>query len=122
MLKHNAAFSGFSVDDVNAAHTFYSETLGLDVSKDQMGFLNLHLAGGGTVLVYDKPNHVPAEYTCLNFAVDDIDEAVTWLNERGVATKIYESGDERGIHRGGGPDIAWFKDPAGNVCSVLVTG
>lgn len=121
MLKHKAAFSGFSVDDIDAARTFYRDTLGLKVTEDDMGFLNLHLTGGGTVLVYSKPDHVPAEYTCLNLAVDDIDEAVTALNDSGVQTKIYDSGDERGIHRDNGPDIAWFKDPAGNVISVLVT-
>jgi catechol 2,3-dioxygenase-like lactoylglutathione lyase family enzyme len=120
MLKHNAAFSGFSVDDMDAARTFYRDVLGVEAIDDEMGFLNLHLKGGGTVLVYSKPDHVPAEYTCLNFAVDDIDEAVSRLNELGVQTKIYDSGDERGIHRGNGPDIAWFKDPAGNVISVLV--
>jgi catechol 2,3-dioxygenase-like lactoylglutathione lyase family enzyme len=121
MLKDSAAFSGFSVDDVNSARKFYEETLGLTVSDAGMGFIDLHLGSGATVLVYPKPDHVPAEYTCLNFPVTDIDEAVTWLNEQGVATKIYESGDDRGIHRGDGPDIAWFKDPAGNVLSVLVT-
>jgi hypothetical protein len=92
-----------------------------------MGFLELHLATGGSVLIYQKDNHVPAEYTCLNFPVADIDEAVTWLNDRGVVTKIYHgpSTDERGIARGStsgdGPDICWFKDPDGNVLSVLVT-
>jgi catechol 2,3-dioxygenase-like lactoylglutathione lyase family enzyme len=120
MLRTSQAFSGFSVDDVDAARTFYRDTLGLEVSDDPMGFLDLRLGSGATVLIYSKPNHVPAEYTCLNFPVSDIDDAVTWLNERGVQTKIYDSGDERGIHRGDGPDIAWFKDPAGNVLSVLV--
>lgn len=120
MLRDSKAFSGFSVDDLKTARRFYEETLGLEVSDDEMGFLNIRLGTGAVVLAYSKPNHVPAEYTCLNFPVADIDEAVTWLNERGVATKIYESGDERGIHRGDGPDIAWFKDPAGNVLSVLV--
>lgn len=120
MLRSSQAFSGFSVDDIDAARAFYGDTLGLDVQPDPMGFLDLKLGSGATVLIYSKPNHVPAEYTCLNFPVDDIDAAVSWLNERGVQTKIYDSGDERGIHRGDGPDIAWFKDPAGNVLSVLV--
>ena len=124
MLKQSQAFSGFSVKDIDAARTFYGETLGLDVGEDPMGFLNLHLGSGATVLIYQKDNHVPAEYTCLNFPVADIDEAVTWLNERGVTTKIYDGEwtDERGIARGDGPDICWFKDPDGNVLSVLVTG
>jgi catechol 2,3-dioxygenase-like lactoylglutathione lyase family enzyme len=124
MLKDSKAFSGFSVKDIDTARTFYGETLGLKVTDDPMGFLNLHLGSGATVLIYQKDDHVPAEYTCLNFPVADIDEAVAWLNERGVTTKIYqdESTDERGISRGNGPDICWFKDPDGNVLSVLVTG
>ena len=128
MLRESKAFSGFSVKDIDAARTFYRDTLGLEVSDDPMGFLDLRLATGGTVLVYQKDDHVPAEYTCLNFPVRDIDEAVTWLNDRGVVTKIYHGPgtDERGIARGSesgqGPDICWFKDPDGNVLSVLVTG
>ncbi len=127
MLNDSKAFSGFSVKDIDAARTFYRDTLGLEVGDDPMGFLELHLATGGSVLIYQKDNHVPAEYTCLNFPVADIDEAVTWLNERGVVTKIYDgaSTDERGIARGSvsgdGPDICWFKDPDGNVLSVLAT-
>ncbi len=128
MLKDSKAFSGFSVKDIDRARTFYKDTLGLDVRDDPMGFLDLALGSGGVVLVYQKDNHVPAEYTCLNFPVNDIDEAVTWLNDRGVVTKIYDGDftDERGIARGSasgqGPDICWFKDPDGNVLSVLVTG
>jgi catechol 2,3-dioxygenase-like lactoylglutathione lyase family enzyme len=128
MLRDSKAFGGFSVKDIDAARSFYRDTLGLDVGDDPMGFLELHLATGGSVLIYQKDDHVPAEYTCLNFPVADIDEAVTWLNERGVTTKIYDGEwtDERGIARGssggGGPDICWFKDPDGNVLSVLVTG
>lgn len=122
MLSTSPAFSGFSTDDIVAAKKFYGETLGLTVT-DEMGFIRLHLGAGGSVLVYDKPNHEPATFTVLNFPVDDVEKAVDWLNERGVVTKIYtepESGtDERGIARGNGPDIAWFKDPAGNVLSVL---
>ena len=128
MLRDSSAFSGFSVKDIDRARTFYKDTLGLNVLDDPMGFLDLALGTGGVVLVYQKDNHVPAEYTCLNFPVDDIDEAVTWLNDRGVVTKIYDgdSTDERGIARGSasgdGPDICWFKDPDGNVLSVVVTG
>jgi catechol 2,3-dioxygenase-like lactoylglutathione lyase family enzyme len=128
VLKDSKAFSGFSVKDIDRARTFYKDTLGLDVRDDPMGFLDLALGSGGVVLVYQKDNHVPAEYTCLNFPVNDIDEAVTWLNDRGVVTKIYDGDftDERGIARGSasgqGPDICWFKDPDGNVLSVLVTG
>jgi predicted enzyme related to lactoylglutathione lyase len=124
MLSTSRAYSGFSVDDMAAAKTFYGETLGLNVTENAMGFLTLNLGGGGSVLVYDKPNHEPASFTVLNFPVENIDEAVTWLNERGVTTKIYTDPDfgtdERGIVRGNGPDIAWFRDPAGNVISVLV--
>ncbi len=128
MLNGSKAFSGFSVKDIDAARTFYRDTLGLDVKDDDMGFLDLKLGTGGVVLIYQKDDHVPAEYTCLNFPVADIDEAVTWLNDRGVVTKIYDGEwtDERGIARGSqsgqGPDICWFKDPDGNVLSVLVTG
>ena len=127
MLKDSKAFSGFSVKDLEGARAFYGETLGLEVRDDAMGFLDLQLGSGASVFIYSKDNHVPAEYTCLNFPVKDIDEAVTWLNERGVTTKIYDDNtDERGIARGsaagGGPDICWFKDPDGNVLSVLVTG
>ena len=128
MLKDSKAFSGFSVKDIDGARTFYKDTLGLDVKDDDMGFLDLQLGTGGVVLIYQKDDHVPAEYTCLNFPVADIDDAVTWLNERGVVTKIYDGEwtDERGIARGSesgqGPDICWFKDPAGNVLSVIVTG
>ena len=128
MLRDSSAFSGFSVKDIEGARTFYQDTLGLDVRDDPMGFLYLALGTGGVVLVYQKDDHVPAEYTCLNFPVDDIDEAVTWLNDRGVVTKIYDGDftDERGIARGSvsgdGPDICWFKDPDGNVLSVIVTG
>lgn len=127
MLGSSHAFSGFSVDNLEAAQKFYGETLGLRVEKNTMGFLNLHLATGGIVLIYPKPDHQPATFTILNFPVDDIDAAVTELNARGVKTKIYEGDftDERGIARPtrpeDGPPICWFTDPAGNVLSVLVT-
>ncbi|WP_040168266.1 VOC family protein [Microbacterium gorillae] len=121
-------FSGFSVDDIDAAHAFYADTLGMDVSPNAMGFLDLHLPDGGTILVYAKPDHVPASFTILNFPVSDVEAAVDDLNARGVVTKIYtnpDSGtDEKGIAHGGpgrGPDIAWFTDPAGNVLSVLAS-
>lgn len=121
----DGAFSGLSVDDIDAARSFYIDTLGLDVETNAMGFLEIRLASGGSILVYAKPDHTPASFTILNFPVDDIDAAVDELRERGVDTKIYPDevfpSDERGIVRGGGggPDIAWFRDPAGNVIAVL---
>ncbi len=125
MFAESQAFSGFSVDDIDAARTFYRDTLGLDVEDNDMGFLNIHLATGGNILIYPKEEHVPATYTILNFPVDDIDAAVDELNSRGVVTKIYDDvTDERGVMRPpdpeSGPPICWFKDPAGNVLSVLV--
>ncbi len=123
MFTTDGAFSGFSVDDVSAAKHFYGTQLGLDVRENDMGFLNLHLSSGAVILIYVKPNHVPAEYTVLNFEVDDVEAAVDDLNARGVVTKIYTEPsfgtDAKGISRGQGPDIAWFTDPAGNVLSVL---
>ncbi|MGN7950259.1 VOC family protein [Microbacterium sp. 22215] len=120
------AFSGFSVDDIDAARSFYGDTLGFDVTTNAMGFLDIHLPDGGSILVYAKPNHTPASFTILNFPVDDIDAAVDELNGRGVVTKIYDDSefatDEKGILRGApdrGPDIAWFTDPAGNVLAVM---
>lgn len=125
MFTTENAFSGFSVDDLASARAFYSKTLGLKVTEDGMGFLNLHLSSGAIVLVYGKRDHAPASYTVLNFGVDDVDSAVADLNSRGVITKIYPDdlmpSDERGIVRGNGPDIAWFTDPAGNVLSVVKT-
>jgi catechol 2,3-dioxygenase-like lactoylglutathione lyase family enzyme len=124
-FQTDGAFSGFSVDDIDAARKFYKDTLGLDVDDNDMGFLNLRLASGSSILIYSKPNHEPASYTILNFPVDDVDAAVDELNGRGVKTKIYSDDematDEKGIARGNGrgPDIAWFEDPAGNVLSVL---
>ncbi|MDQ6688841.1 MAG: VOC family protein, partial [Actinomycetota bacterium] len=116
-----AAFSGFSVDDVTEAKRFYGDVLGLDVSEDN-GMLTLHLAGGRDTLVYPKPKHQPATYTILNFPVSDIEEAVDELVRRGVTFEQYDGLDERGINRHGGPLIAWFTDPAGNILSVLETG
>ncbi|MDF2441867.1 MAG: hypothetical protein JWR01_70 [Subtercola sp.] len=123
MFTTTGAFSGFSVDDIPAARRFYGETLGLTVSDNAMGFIELHLPSGGTVLAYPKPNHEPASYTMLNFPVENIDSAVDDLRSRGVDTNIYAGGgmpvDEKGIMRGNGPDIAWFRDPAGNVIAVI---
>ena len=123
MFRTDDAFSGFSVDDIDAARHFYGEVLGLDVTPNAMGFLDLALPSGGTVLIYHKPNHEPATFTILNFPVDDVEAAVDDLNARGVVTKIYTDPDfgtdAKGISRGLGPDIAWFTDPAGNVLSVL---
>ncbi|MGX7682007.1 VOC family protein [Jatrophihabitans sp. DSM 45814] len=118
MLENSKAFSGFSVNDVPKARQFYGETLGLRVSE-QNGMLELHLAGDRDTLVYPKPDHVPATFTILNFPVEDIESAVDELTARGVQFEHYEWVDERGINRQGGPLIAWFKDPAGNVLSVI---
>ena len=120
-------FSGFSANDIDAARDFYRDALGLDVSEGPMGNLDIALPSGGHVFVYPKPDHTPASFTILNLAVDDIDAAVDDLNAKGVVTKIYDDDslptDEKGIARGRavdrGPDIAWFRDPAGNVMSVL---
>ena len=123
MLNQSKAFSGFSVNDIPQAKAFYANTLGLKVAEDKdMEMLTLKLADGKDVLVYPKPDHEPATYTALNFAVPDIDEAVDWLSRRGVRFEQYGGEietDEKGVHRGDGPSIAWFKDPAGNILSVL---
>lgn len=120
MFEKTKAFSGFSVDDVEAAARFYGETLGVRVSRAN-GMLTLHIAGGRDILVYPKADHVPATYTILNFPVADIEAAVDELARRGVRCEQYGEPvtDAKGIHRGGGPLIAWFTDPAGNVLSVL---
>jgi predicted enzyme related to lactoylglutathione lyase len=122
MLENSPAFSGYSVDDIPRAKQFYGETLGLEVSEEY-GLLTLHLAGDRDTLVYPKGDrHVPATFTVLNFPVEDIEDAVDGLVARGVAFERYEGmeQDERGISRGGGgPLIAWFTDPAGNILSVL---
>ncbi|MFG1784418.1 VOC family protein [Rhodococcus oryzae] len=117
---NSAPYSGFAVDDIEAAAAFYRDTLGLTVTE-QFGLLALQVGGGKTVLVYPKQSHTPATYTVLNFPVEDIDAAVDALRERGVTFERYPGmeADERGIFRGGGPFIAWFTDPAGNVLSVL---
>jgi predicted enzyme related to lactoylglutathione lyase len=120
MFENTKAFSGFSVDDLEAAKKFYGEVLGLKTSE-RYGLLTLHLAGGRDTLVYPKPDHSPATYTILNFAVDDIDAAVDELISRGVELVKYDGlgQDDKGINRAGGPYIAWFKDPAGNILAVL---
>ena len=122
MFKDTKAFSGFSVNDLQKAKEFYSQTLGLEVS-DRNGLLELHIAGGTNILVYPKPDHTPATFTILNFPVHDIDQAVNELAGRGVQFESYNQSslvtDEKGISRRGGPEIAWFKDPAGNILSVL---
>jgi catechol 2,3-dioxygenase-like lactoylglutathione lyase family enzyme len=122
MFANTKAFSGFAVDDLAAAKSFYAETLGLEVTEEN-GLLTLHIAGDRPVLVYPKPDHTPASFTILNFPVDDIGSAVDQLTARGVVFERYEgtplATDDKGIFRGGGPLIAWFTDPAGNVLSVL---
>lgn len=125
-FQSTQAFSGFSVDDIDAARSFYGDVLGMDVATNAMGFLEIRLHDGGSILVYAKPNHTPASFTILNFPVDDVDAAVDDLNARGVVTKIYDDPqlgtDAKGISHGApdrGPDIAWFRDPAGNVLAVL---
>jgi catechol 2,3-dioxygenase-like lactoylglutathione lyase family enzyme len=122
MLKNAKAFSGFSANDIQKAKAFYQQTLGLDVSEDH-GILTLQFAGGGKAIVYPKPNHAPASFTILNFPVENLEQTVDELTQRGVKFERYDAADlktdERGIHRGQGPDIAWFKDPAGNILSVL---
>jgi predicted enzyme related to lactoylglutathione lyase len=120
MFENTKAFSGFSVNDLEAAKKFYGEVLGLKTSE-RYGLLTLHLAGDRDTLVYPKPDHSPATYTILNFAVDDIDAAVDELISRGVELVKYDGlgQDDKGINRAGGPYIAWFNDPAGNILAVL---
>ena len=125
MFKNTKAFSGFSVNDLQKAKEFYGQTLGLNFSETPEG-LALKIAGGGQVFIYPKPNHEPATFTILNFQVDNIDEAVDQLTKLGVRFEKYEgemktdeNGIFRGADRGQGPNIAWFKDPAGNILSVL---
>ena len=118
MFERTKAFSGFSVDDIPRARQFYGDTLGLRVTEEH-GMLTLHVAGDRDVLVYPKPNHVPATYTILNFPVEDIDSAVDQLAARGVTFERYDDVDAKGVMRTQGPPIAWFKDPAGNILSVL---
>lgn len=126
MLKDSHTFSGFSVDDSNAAIEFYGNKLGLEITDNGMG-LDLKLRDGNPVFIYEKPDHVPATFTILNFVVNDIDAAIDELVSKGVVFERYDNmpapQDERGVLRGKaanqGPDIAWFKDPAGNILAVL---
>jgi predicted enzyme related to lactoylglutathione lyase len=120
MFANTKAFSGFAVEDVERAREFYGETLGIRTSEEH-GLMTLHIAGERPTIVYLKAGHTPAEYTILNFPVDDIDEAVAQLAARGVHFERYDGfeQDEQGVFRGGGPLIAWFKDPSGNILSVL---
>ncbi len=124
MFRQNHAFSGFSSNDIAAAKQFYGQTLGLDVSDDD-GLLTIKFQGGHTVLIYPKDDHQPATFTVLNIQVDDVDAAVDRLTDAGVTFEHYGEGfgqDERGIMRDQGPPIAWFKDPAGNIVSVIQVG
>lgn len=122
MFKDVNAFSGFSVHEIAEAIKFYRDILGLEISQT-IGQLVLHIAGGGTVFVYAKPNHVPATFTVLNFPVINLKESMNELRKRGIEFIIYkEEGfetDDQGVFHGGGPKIAWFKDPSGNILSVL---
>jgi catechol 2,3-dioxygenase-like lactoylglutathione lyase family enzyme len=120
MFDSSGAFSGFAVDDVPKARQFYEETLGMPVTEEY-GLLRLSVANGSQVLVYPKPNHEPATFTILNFPVDDVAAAVDDLVARGVTFQRYQGfeQDDKGIFRGGGPLIAWFTDPAGNILSVV---
>lgn len=123
MFKDAKVFSSFSVNDLSAAKVFYGETLGLDVSEDKMG-LTITIDGNDSIYIYPKDDHVPASFTVLNFVVDNIDHAVKDLNNKEISLEHYENltddnGIARGLSQNRGPDIAWFKDPAGNVLSVL---
>lgn len=125
MLRDSKAFSGFPVNDLNTARTFYASTLELDVSEDrEMDMLTVKMESGKEVIIYAKPSHEPTAYTMLTFPVDDVDEAVDWLGRRGIRFEENYADletDERGIHRSEGPVVAWFRDPAGNILSVLET-
>jgi len=122
MFKHTKAFSSFAVDDLQEAKKFYGDALGLQVKEGAMGILTIYLNGGGEVIIYPKPNHIPATFTVLNFPVADIEKAVEELAVLGIQFEQYQGvikTNEKGIFRNGGPHIAWFKDPAGNILSVL---
>lgn len=124
IFKDTGAFSSFSSNDTAMAKEFYGATLGLEVSDGAMpGLVDVKVPGGGQVMIYPKDDHAPATFTVLNFLVDDIESAVSELTSRGVKFEVYDEGDfqtdERGILRGQGPAIAWFRDPAGNILSVL---
>lgn len=118
MLENSRAFSGYSTDDIPAARAFYADVLGVSVTEEN-GMLTLHTAGGRDTLIYPKQGHVPATFTVLNFVVEDVEAAVDALTERGVEFEKYDFVDEKGINRRGGPLIAWFTDPGGNILSVI---
>jgi predicted enzyme related to lactoylglutathione lyase len=123
MLTKSKAFSSFPVNNLQKAKAFYQEILGLDVADNLMGLIELNIEGGNKIMVYPKPNHTPASFTVLNFPVPNIDEAVEKLTQKGVSFEQYTGDiqtDEKGISRNAnGPKIAWFKDPAGNILSVI---
>ena len=124
MFRHTKAFSGFSVDDIEKAKNFYQDILGLEVARNEMGILELTIEGSDNpIIIYPKPNHTPATFTILNFQVADVEKAVDELNAKGIVFEQYDFGEmktnEKGIVRGMGPTIAWFKDPAGNILSVI---
>lgn len=126
MFRDNQAFASYSVDDIDAARDFYADKLGLNAQKSEMGTLDVKLAGGQTVMLYPKPNHQPATFTVLNVVVPDVEKAVDDLTAAGIEMERYDDNpdinqDSRGIARAdrGGPALAWFTDPAGNVISVL---
>ncbi|WP_374311776.1 VOC family protein [Microbacterium sp.] len=125
MFTSDRAFSSFAVKDLDEAKAFYGDKLGIPVQEMDMGLLELTLGSGTRVMVYPKPDHEPAVYTILNFAVDDVEAAVDDLNARGIVTKIYDDADfptdDKGVSRDMGPAIAWFLDPSGNVLAVLST-
>jgi predicted enzyme related to lactoylglutathione lyase len=124
MFENTKAFSGFAANDLQKAKEFYEEVLGLEVTlSDDMPILTLHVSGGNPVIIYQKPNHVPATFTVLNFPVKDVEKTVQELKDKGVVFESYTGPglqtDPDNIMRSGGPLIAWFKDPAGNILSVL---
>lgn len=123
MLKESKAFSSFSTNDLKKAKDFYEGTLGLVVKEAEMGILELHISGSTPVMIYPKDNHQPAEFTVLNFPVDDIDASVSELSAKGIHFEQYETNeiktDEKGVFDGGNHKIAWFKDPSGNIISIL---
>ncbi|MFD2601934.1 VOC family protein [Flavobacterium suzhouense] len=123
MFKDTKAFSGYSVDDTARAKAFYSDILDIKTKEGEMGILELHINGNNPIILYHKPNHKPATFTVLNFPVSDVEKAVQQLKDKGVVFETYDfenlKTDADNIFRGGGPKIAWFKDPYGNILSVL---
>ena len=124
MLKQSKAFSSFSVNDIEKAKKFYHDILGLDVVDNPMGIIELHLENGNKIILYPKADHLPATFTVLNFPVNDLEATVDTLIEKGISFEQYEGEiktDKKGIFKseGNGPNIAWFKDPSGNILSVM---